>query len=66
MTPEAIIAMVTAVANATTEVCKVLQTPGGQAQLQQISKDRASWDAFWKPVGDGIKAFFTGELFKQK
>ena len=46
--PLDVISMVTAVANAVVEICKVYQTPSGQKLIEGMISDRAKWDAFWK------------------
>lgn len=64
MTPEAIVRMVTAGFECGAELLRFLQTPQGQAQVEQLLSDRAKWDSFWSNVGGGLKRFFSGEAFK--
>lgn len=72
-TPAAIVEMVTAGANALTEVAKLMQTPAGQKQLEQWTGNTEEWKAFWAPVftqsfwdkvRGGIISLFKGEWFK--
>ena len=63
MTPEAIMLTIRAGFEFGTELLRYLQTPEGQAVVRKSLEDRAAWDKFWQDVGDGLKKFFTGELF---
>lgn len=64
MTPEAILAAITAVANALTEGLKLAQTEEGKKWVSQMLADRQAWDKFWKDAGSGVAALFKGDLFK--
>ena len=46
--PLDVIAMLTAIANAIVEICKLYQTPSGQKLIDGMIEDRAKWDAWWK------------------
>ena len=58
MTPEMILLTIQEVARATTEVCRLAQTPAGQAAISKALEDRAGWDAFWAKTGADLRAFF--------
>lgn len=61
----AIVRMITALAEATTEVCKTLQTPEGQATLVAARTDKAKWDSFWLVTAPKWAAdLFSGKLFE--
>ena len=64
-TPLQIVLMVTAIANAISDACKLACTPGGQKMLERMDADRQKWDEFWMDVGKETKRFFTGDLFKE-
>jgi hypothetical protein len=61
MTPEAIVAMVTALAEATAEVAKLYQTPAGQKALEQQIAAQQDWMNFWRPIGEGITKLAQGK-----
>lgn len=63
-TPLQIVLMVTAIAQAVSDVCRLAMTPAGQKLIEQSISDRQKWDEFWMPVGSWFKQLFTGELFK--
>lgn len=62
MTPEAILAAITAVATATAEACKLAQTEQGQALIAQSLKDRAAFERDVAAVRDWLGKLFTGKL----
>ena len=64
-TPLQIVLMVTAIAQAVSDVCRLAMTPAGQKLIEQSMADRQKWDEFWMPVGSWFKRLFTGDLFKE-
>lgn len=62
MTPEAIVACITAVANAVTEGFKYAQTPAGQQAIQKMTADQAAFQQGLKDAVTWLEKFFTGKL----
>jgi len=63
MTPTQVLAAIQALATATAEMFKWLQTPQGQQVVEQSLKDRQKWDEFWQQVGNALHDLFTGKMF---
>jgi len=63
MTPTQVLAAIQALATATAEIFKWLQTPQGQQVVEQSLKDRQKWDEFWQQVGSALHDLFTGKMF---
>lgn len=59
MTPEAILAAITAVANAVAEGFRFAQTPHGGEVVKQAIEDRAAWDKGVKELGAWVTKLFA-------
>jgi hypothetical protein len=66
MSPELVLSTIKAGFDFGTELLKFLQTDQGRDLVKQSLEDRAKWDAFWSQTGDGMRKFFTGQLFIPK
>ena len=62
MTPEAIVAAVTAIAEAAAEGFKFAQTSQGQALIEQAIRDRVALDKGIKDLGAYISNLVKGQL----
>jgi len=56
MTPTAVVAMITAIANAATELAKLAQTAQGQALIEEGIKNRALAKQWFADAGAWIRA----------
>ncbi len=66
MSPETITAMITAIANAVTEVCRFLQTEQGQESLKRAAADRTAFEKGMRDVGGWFQRLITGELVQSR
>lgn len=58
MTPEMLLLTIQEVSKAVTEVCRLAQTPEGQAIIRKSLEDREAWDSFWSRTGESLQTFF--------
>ncbi len=64
-TPALILETVKAVCVMLTEFLKYYQTPAGQAQINEMLKDKAAFTNGWNTFLEKADLFFKGELFKK-
>lgn len=62
MTPEAVLAAVTAFCEAVTEACKLAQTPAGQAAMTHALENQIAFETAMKDLGTWFEKLFTGKL----
>lgn len=62
MDPLIIISTVKAVADATAEIFKFLQTPQGQRSIEKSMADRIAFEAYIRDVGKWFEKLFKGAL----
>ena len=58
MTPEMILLTIQEASKALAEMCKLAQTPEGQALMRRVAEDRVAWDSFWAKTGSDLRGFF--------
>lgn len=62
MTPETILTTIRAVAEATTELFRYLQTPAGQKSLEKALENQEKAEQFLRSAGNWFETLLTGKL----